>query len=300
MPDPSSAVPGAPSRYAWVGFAVAAGVWGSTFLVIAFGNDTTPPLWGCAIRLVLASVILFAVMGVRRIPRPAGDGFRSAAVFGFFLFGLNMPLIYLAEMSVPSGLAAVIFATAPLSQSLLTRAVGLERMTPAKVIGAIVALLGVALIFWHQITVHVPPLGMLWLVLATWAACVGSVVLKRGPRQSAIASNAVGTAVGAAFCLLGSVLLGETRAIPHTAAAWFPILYLAVLGSVVAFVAYSWLLNQWDATRASYTGVVVPVVAVALGALVRHERIGWLSLAGALVVIVGVVIGLQLWRPRRA
>lgn len=278
-------------------FGTCSTVWGSTFLAIAIGNDHVPPVWAATLRLVLASAILFTVMAVRRQPLPAGEALRSAVGFGFFQFGINFPLLYLGEKEVPSGLTAVIFATIPLSQSLLTRIAGLERLTPAKILGALIALLGVALIFLAQMTTRVRPQFMLFVLMASWAGCLGTVILKRGPRQSPIASNAVGALVGAVSCFLWSLLLHEPLSLP-TAAALVPILYLAVAGSVVAFVLMAWLVNHWEVSRVSYIAVVIPVVALALGAAVRHEQVSPTSLAGAAVVLGGVVIGLGLWRSR--
>ena len=288
-----------PDSQGWVGFAVCSMIWGSTWLVIAIGNDAVPPVWGATLRLTLASAILFGVMAVRRIPLPQGTALRAAVSFGFYQFGLNFPLIYLGERDVSSGLTAVIFATAPLSQSALAHWARLERMTPRRVSGALVALAGVALIFSNQITTRASLLGMLWILLATWCACLGNVALKRGPRQSPIGTNAVGGAVGAGCSLVWTLVLREPHPWPTSPAALVPILYLAVAGSVIAFVMWAWLLNRWDVSRASYIAVVTPLIALGLGAAVRHERVGAQSLAGAVIVLVGVVFGLELWRFRR-
>ena len=251
-----------------------------------------PPVWGAALRLTLASVLLLAILKLRRQPLPRGNALRAALIFGFFQFGLNFPLLYLAEKEVPSGLAAVIFATVPLSQALLTRAVGLERLDAAKLAGAVVALAGVALIFVNQLHSDVHPLPLLLVLLATWTACFGTIALKRGPSQSPIASNAVATAVGAAVCFAWSYAAREPHRLPVTAPEWLPILYLALVGSVGAFVIFAWLVHRWEVTRVSYISVVIPVLALALGAAVRHERIAPVSLAGSVVVLLGVTIGL--------
>ena len=266
--------------------------------MIAIGNDQVPPVWAAALRLVLASVILFVVMALTRVPLPRGPALRSAVLYGFFQFGVNFPLIYLGEKDVSSGMTAVIFATLPLSQSLLTRWTGLERLTVSKIVGALVALVGVALIFSSRATANTRPLGMLWVLLATWTGCIATVSLKLGPRQSAIGSNAVGAAVGLPVCVAWSFAIREAHPLHLSPAAFFPILYLAVAGSVVAFVVMAWLLNRWDVTQVSYIAVVVPVVALVLGTLVRHESVSRRSLIGAAVVLAGVVVGLDLWRPR--
>jgi len=251
------------------------------------------------LRLTLASALLVAILKIRRQPFPREKALRAALIFGFFQFGINFPLLYLGEKEVPSGLAAVIFATIPLSSALLTRAFGLERLDAAKLSGAVVALVGVALIFVNQLHSDVHPLALLWVLLATWAACFGTIALKRGGGQSPIASNAVATAIGAVVCLAWSFVAREPHRLPTTAPEWLPILYLAVVGSVGGFVIFAWLVHRWAITRVSFISVVIPVLALALGAVVRHERISLISLVGSVVVLLGVTIGLRSRQERQ-
>lgn len=268
-------------------------IWGSTFLVIAIGNDSLPPVWGATLRLTLAAAILFAVMALRRLPFPRGAALKTCAVFGFFQFGLNMPLLYLGETEVPSGLAAVIFATIPLSSVLFARIFGLERLSKRRIVGALIALIGILVVFSGQLRASVRLLPMLQVLGATWVACLGAVALKRGPRQSPIVTNAVGCLVGAMTCLGWTLALGEPMVLPTTWNAIFPVIYLAVAGSVGAFVLWAWLVNHWDISRTAYIAVVLPLVALTLGAWVRHERLGSGTGIGAAIVLAGVAIGLM-------
>src|SRR5262245_53955496 len=179
MAAPMPRSPGAPSNLSLYGaFIGCVLIWGSTFLVIAIGNDTVPPVWGAALRLALAALVLFAVMGIRGLPFPAGAALRSAALYGFCQFGLNFPLLYLGEKEVPSGLAAVIFATIPLSTIFFTRIFGLERLSRRRILGGLIALGGIVLMFSSQIRADVHPLPFIEVLGATWVACLGSVALK--------------------------------------------------------------------------------------------------------------------------
>lgn len=273
-------------------------IWGSTFLFIRIGNETMPPAWGAALRLAVATCILMALLALRREPLPRGAALRTAVGFGICQFGLNFPLLYWAEKWVPSAMSSILFGTIPLVSALMARAFGLERLTTAKIGGAIIALAGIAIVFSGQLSASVPPLALLSLLLAVWVACLGAVILKRGPRQSAIGANAIGAAAGTVVCLLWSAVAGEPHALPSSRAAWFPILYLAVAGSVGAFVLWSWLVGFWPVSRTSYIAVVSPVVAVFLGGIVRNERLASISLAGSLLIWVGVFLGL--WGSRSA
>src|SRR5262245_4638856 len=147
-------------------FLLCVAIWGSTFLFIAIGNDTVPPVWAATLRLLLAAAILFAVMAVRRLAFPRGAALTAAALYGFFQFGLNFPLLYLSEKRAPSGLAAVVFATIPLSTAFFARWFGLERLSARRLWGALVAVAGIAVMFSGQRSGATRPLDLVELLLA--------------------------------------------------------------------------------------------------------------------------------------
>ena len=284
---------------AWGAWTSCSLIWGSTFLFISLGNDALAPVWAASLRLALAAVLLTLIARLLRHPFPRGRALRAALAYGLLQFGVNFPLLYWGEQTFPSGLTAVIYATIPLSTALMTAAWGMERLTPLKLAGAGVALAGVALLFSDQLggRVGLVP-GLAIFAAATFAATSG-VVLKRGPRQSPLWSNAVGATVGLAVCLIVSFALGEPHPFPARFAAWFPVLYLTLAGSVGAFVLFAWLINHWPVTRVSFIGVVNPVVALLLGWLVRDERLTLASLGGSALVLVGVIFGLRGSAPQR-
>lgn len=285
---------------AWLAFSVCCAIWGSTFLAISFGNDALAPVWAATLRLALATVLLAAWTRVRGAPLPRGPALRAALGYGITQFGINLPLLYWGETVVPSGLSAVVYGTIPLSSALMTGALGMERFTAAKIAGAVVAFGGVALLFSSTLHTHVSALGLGAILVGATAASLGSVLLKRGPRQDPFGANAVGSAVGAVMSLAISVAMGEPRALPTTFAATWPLVYLTLAGSVGAYVVMSWLVHQWPVTRTSYVTVVVPVIALALGSVARHEPITAASLGGALLVLAGLFIGMKLPRAPRA
>jgi drug/metabolite transporter (DMT)-like permease len=228
---------------------------------------------------------------------PRGAALRAALGYGVAQFGVNLPLLDWGETLVPSGLSAVVYATVPLSSALIARALGMERLTPAKVLGAVVAFAGVAVLFSSTLRARVAPIGLGAIFVGATAASLGNTLLKRGPRQDPFGANAVGCAAGAVISGVLSFALGEAHALPTTPAAVLPLAYLTVGGSLGAYVIMSWLVNHWPVTRASYVTVIVPVIALALGAAVRHERLALTSVAGAALVLVGLVLGM---RPERA
>jgi len=280
------------ARGAWLAFLACGLIWGSTFLVISIGNDSLPPMWAASLRLALAALVLGAITKLAGHSFPRGKALQAAAYFGVFQFGVNMPLLYWGEKSVPSGLTAVLFATVPLSSAILTRLFGMERLNPLKIAGALIAIGGVALIGGAGEGNRAHTLGMIAVIVAATSAGLGTTLLKRGPRQSAWGATAVGHLVGLPLCLAGSALAREPWFVPHTGSAWLTIGYLVLAGSCGAFALMAWLVQRWPVTRVAFISVMVPIIALFLGALVRHEAITGRSLAGAALVLVGLVCGM--------
>src|SRR3979409_1342175 len=179
-------------------------IWGSTFLAIRIGNEAVPPVWAATLRLTLAAPLLAALVLATRQRFPRGPALRGALLFGIFNFGANLSLLYWGERVVPSGIAAVLYATVPLSTALIAAAMGVERLVPRKLVVA-----GVAFIFAGELKLDVPPEGLIAVFLAATAASLSSVFLKRAPQPSAIAANAVGAGAGAVICAAARLVIGE-------------------------------------------------------------------------------------------
>ncbi len=277
----------------WLAFGACGAIWGSTFLVISIGNDALAPVWAATLRLTLAALLLALWTLARGQSLPRGAALRAAIGYGVGQFGINLPLLYWGEKLVPSGVSAVLYATIPLSSALAARALRVERLTAGKVLGALIALGGVAVLFSASLRRHIPVAGFAAILAGATAASVGTTLLKRGPRQDPFAANAVGCAAGAVLAGAASVALGETHAFPATVGAAWPLLYLTVAGSLGAYVILSWLLAHWPVTRTSYITVIVPVIALGLGRAVRHEPLATGSLVGAGLILGGLLLGMR-------
>jgi len=277
----------------WLAFSAFSAIWGSTFLVISIGNDALAPVWAATLRLVLATVLLGAWSLARGEALPTGAALRAALAYGVLQFGVNFPLLYWGEKTVPSGLAAVMYATLPMTSAIFTRALGMEQLTVPKLAGAITAFAGVVVLFSPSFSGQISPAGLFAIFTAATMSVGGNVVLKRGPRQNPIGANAVGCAIGAVISGAASFAMREPHLMPTTLATLGPLLYLTIAGSMGAFVLMSWLVNHWTLTRVSYISVLVPVIAMGLGSLLHHEPITLTILAGTALVLAGVLIGMR-------
>ena len=275
----------------WLAFTVCCTIWGSTFLFIRMGNDTTPPVWAAAVRLLLATVMFVLITQVLRRPWPRGEQLEAAIWFGIVDFGISLPLLYWGEQRVPSGIAAVLYATIPLTTALFARVAGLERLRPRIVLASIVAIGGVCLLFSSQLGGGFEPMRLLAVFLAATTAGLAGVLLKRAPGADPFATNAWAHGVGAVLCVIASRVLGEAQAVPQ-GSAWIPIGYLTVVGSLGAFATFAWLIARWSVTRISFVSVIVPVVALILGVVVRHERPGSTAVLGSVIILAAVIAGI--------
>lgn len=261
--------------------------------MIRLGNQVVDPLWAATLRLGLASVALFGLTWLLGRKLPSGKGLEAAVLYGLGEFGAGFALLYWGETLVPSGVAATLFATIPLWTTVMAAGLGVEGFDLHRAVGAIVAVAGVAVVFGGELSRSVPLMGLLAVLGAAASASLGSVLLKRGGRVDVVPVNAVATLVGATVTASASLLAGEAQTLPATWAGWWPIAYLTVGGSLVAFLVYAWLIDVWPVTNANMISVTVPVTGLGLGMLLGGEEPSMLALAGAGLVIVGLVVVLR-------
>ncbi|HKD99606.1 MAG TPA: EamA family transporter [Planctomycetota bacterium] len=286
------------ARARWLPFAafVACGlIWGSTWLAIKAGDDEgLQPLTAASLRFAIAAAVLFGVQAALRIPLPRDRAtWLLCAFVGLVLFTIDYGLIYWAGHWLPSGLTSVLFAVVPLFTSLLAAAYGIERVTARKLAGIALAIGGVAILSLDSIATDrpwlLPALGVVTAALCSGASTVA--VKRHGHDLHPVQLNASAMAIGAAGLAAGAWARGERLELPRTTVGWVAVLYLALGGSIAAFLLYFWLLRRWDATHASFVGLVTPLLAVVLGYAVRGERVDAHLGLGAVLVLGGVYVG---------
>jgi drug/metabolite transporter (DMT)-like permease len=264
---------------------------GSNFVAVRFSNAELPPYWGAAIRFLPAGVLLVAAMALSRIPIPRGASLRGAAIYGALNFGAGYGLGYYGLVAAPAGTAAVILATVPLFTLALVALHGQERFRVRGLIGGLIALVGIGLVFREQLSANVPILSLLAMLGNALVAAESGVIAKGMPRMHPIATNAVGMLVGGVLLLVLSLAVGERHALPQASETWAALVYLCIVGSIGLFGLFLAMLRRWTASASSYALVAMPLVAIALGAVLRGEGITPIFLAGGALVAVGVYIG---------
>ena len=279
----------------WSALGVVYLVWGSTYLAIAIAVQTLPPLLSAGLRFLLAGALLGAWLVARhgraalRVERRQLGG---AAVVGVLLLAGGNGLVVLAERTVPSGLTALVVASVPL-WIVVFRLVAGDRVAPSLAVGVLVGFAGVAiLVVPRGASGEVDPIGLVTVVGATFSWALGTFASPRVPTpRDPLASTAVQMLAGGALLLAVAIAIGEqTRADPSSfsTASLAAMAYLVVFGSLVAFSAYTWLLQHAPVSIVATYAYVNPVVAVLLGAVVLSEAVTASMLAGAAIILAAV------------
>ena len=272
------------------------GIWGSTWLFIKLGLEDLPPFTFAGIRFVIAVTILSALIAIRRLrlPRTRRD-WLLLMVSGVLAFCVNYGLLFWGEQYISSGLAALLQATIP-AFGLVIAHVYLpgERMTTAKIIGIILGVIGVAVVFSNQLDVAGPKAlaGCAALIVSSASAAYSNVLVKAYGKNLDPAILAGGQMFFGMIPLLliGIPLEGNPFRYNWTPMAVLSLFYLAIVGSVVAFLLYYWLVQHMDVTKTMLIALVTPVVAVTLGMLVLNEELHRRTLVGGLMIISGIAI----------
>ncbi len=270
-------------------------VWGSTYLAIAVAERTMPPLLMLSVRFVVAGGLLYAFC-VRRghvaAARPGRREWLAAAVIGALLLAASTGGLAVAEMSVPSGLAALLVASIPLFMAILDRAVHGVRIPAAAGIGILTGLAGVALLAGPSGGVGLT--GGLLLLVAAVAWAVGSVYARVAPQPgSVVLATAMQMLTGGAVLgVVGAARgeLGQVHPAAVSGASLGALVYLIVVGGLLAYTAYSWLLQNSSTPVLSSYAYVNPAFAVLLGWGFAGEHMGPRELVAGFVIVTSVAL----------
>ena len=281
-------------------FMAAVTIWGSTWLAITFQLGKVAPEASVFYRFLLASLILFGYCLARRLPlRYSRREHLWIALFGLLMFSVSYIFVYYAEEHVVSGLVAVGYSASPMLGLIGMRVFFGTPMTRLLIIGSILGMVGIALVFWPEFAKlqgdRDTALGAIYTIVAVLVSALGAVVAQRNNNAHLPLwqTMAWGMLYGSLFALVVTLAVGKRLAFEPTLPYVLSLLYLAVLGSVLAFGAYLTLLKRVGAARAGYIGVMVPIVALVISAL--FEKFQWHALTwlGIAVSVAGNVIVLR-------
>jgi drug/metabolite transporter (DMT)-like permease len=272
-------------------------VWGSTYLAIKVSVRTLPAFLSAGTRFLLAGALLALILAVLgRGIRVSSRELVSSAVLGVALLGLGVGGVTLAETRIDSSTAAMIAGSVPL-QVIVLRTLARERVALATRLSVVAGLVGLALLVLPGGDGSASALGLAIAVAATVSWSLGSFFGHRLPlpRDLFVAATWEMLGAGAFLVVLGAVSgeLGSTDAAAFSAESLVAWLYLAVVGSLVGFTAYAWLLRNAAISKVVTHQYVNPVVAIILGAALLDETLTPVTAAGAALIIGSVFVAVR-------
>jgi drug/metabolite transporter (DMT)-like permease len=299
MPTPQSVASRRPPI--WLGMLILYVVWGSTYLGIAIAVDTIPPFLMAASRFLIAGLVLLA-WSVAREGRtfrlPSAREWRDSAIVGALLLGGGMGMVAFGEQTVPSGITALFIAMMPVWVAVLGRIFLGERLPRLAVVGIVLGFVGVAILIGPSAfggTGALAPLGLAAILISPIAWSSGSLFASHRavlPGRPLVATAAQMISGGLVLLAMSGVSaeLGGFRIEAISQNSLIAMVYLTVIGSLLAFTAYGWLLRVAPLPLIATYAYVNPVVAVILGAVILAEPIELRTLVAGGVIIFAVAV----------
>ena len=281
------------ARLVWL---LLCGIWGSTWLFIKLGLEDLPPITFAGIRFVIACAIIFLLIRARHTSLPRqGRDWLLLVVTGVLSFSLNYGLIFWAEQHISSGLAALLQATTPAFGLVIAHLhLPAERMTWPKIVGVVLGICGVGVVFSNQLSIAGGQAlaGCVAVVASSVFVAYSNVLIKAHGKKLEPSILAAGQMFFGLIPLLliGIPLEGNPLHYRWTPLALVSLFYLAIVGSVIAFLLYYWLIHNMDVTKTMMISLVTPVVAVILGLVVLREKVDWRTIAGGAMIMSGIAL----------
>ena len=266
-------------------------VWGSTYLAIRVTDRTMPPLLMSSVRFLIAGVALY-IFASRGRARPTRGEWLAAAIVGAALLLVGNGGVAWAETKLDSGFAALIVAIIPLYVALFDRLFFGRRLSTPAVVGLVIGFAGVALLVRPGGGNNV---GVALILVATTSAWAAGSLYARGAKlpSSPLLSASMQMLAAAVFLGVAGLVGGEANDIHRESFAGKPLIafaYLVLVGSLIAFSAYAWLLKNVRISIVATYAFVNPVVAVALGTAFLGETIGWSTVVAGAAIVLAVVL----------
>ena len=281
-------------------FSVPSLIWGSTWLIIKFQLGVVDPIVSVVYRFLLAAIILFIycwIAGLDLRYKPKDHFF--IVLQGFFLFGINYWLVYLAEINLKSGLVAILFSLI-IFLNIFNGAIFLRSPVRRRVLaGGAMGIIGTALVFQKDLLTfnfsNENSLALIFALMAVLSASFGNIVSARNQKNNlpVIQTNAYGMLYGALSMFLVSLITGAQfnfdMSFPYIAS----LIYLTIFGSIVAFGSFLTLLGKIGPDKAAYVTLVIPIIALILSTIFEDYMLSVYAAIGVILIMVGNVIVLM-------
>ena len=268
--------------------------WGSTWGVIRLGLESLTPFISVGLRFTLASILILIVMKFRNVKIQMDKiALRLYFIMGFGSFVIPFGLVYWAEQFVPSGLSAVLFAVYPFFVVLFSYlAIPSEVIGFSRIFGIVFAFTGIITIFYDGLNIDIASYiwGMFAIVLSGIMQAGNAVTLKKyGQHLDPLSMNFIPMIMAGISLVIIGVLVEDTSKLIFDSKAFFSIIYLAVIGTVLTFTSYYWLLKRESVILLSLIAFITPILALIIGWIFFAEKLSDRVLAGSVLVLLGLL-----------
>ena len=284
----------------WQLFAICVLVWGTTWHAITWQLGDFPPELAVALRFALAGAALLLFCFWRGVPLAfSASDHAMLALQGSFLYGVSYVCVYEAERFVPSGLVAVGYSASPLITGVGATLLFGAALGARFLVGGALAIAGVALIFWPEITLpgdgERATLGAAFTIASVLLSAIGSLAASRNRHRGLplLPAMGLGMLYGAVAAALVALAFGRSGTLPAAPSWWLALAYLALAGSVLAFACFLTLQDRVGVGRAGTVGAMTPLLALVVSLVFEGFRPSLLTFAGAALAVAGNVLMLR-------
>jgi drug/metabolite transporter (DMT)-like permease len=271
--------------------------WGTTFLAIRIGLETIPPFILSGLRNFISSfLILIYILYTKKFEILSISQIFRALVLSILMIVLANGLTTYSEKYITSGLASLISTLSPFFVLVLNLILGNEKLSVKTSLGILLGMFGIFLIYQNNLVELLNPeyrMGIFAILIAVFSWAVGTIITKKGQRKPAGMLMSVCTQMffaGIILTIIQYQLTPDFSSQNWSTRSISAVFYLAVFGSVVGYIAYSYLMTQWPSTKVAVLSYVNVVVALFLGWLVLDEAISLRIVIATLLIICGVII----------
>ncbi|MGV3582396.1 MAG: drug/metabolite exporter YedA [Methylophilus sp.] len=263
-------------------------IWGSTYLAIRFGIESFPPFLMAGMRFTVAGVILYIVMRYLGAPNPTRQQWLGAGAVGILLPAMGNGTVCYVQQTVSSSVAALAIATAPIWMAIFSSLWG-HKITKQEWLGIVIGFAGIVLLNLGG-SLHGDISSALLLIFAAASWSFGSVWSKHLSMPQGLMGAACQMLVGGVALMVASSYVGELWPQTISVKSWAALVFQVVLGSLVAYSAYQWLLKNVRTLVASSNTFVNPVVAFIVGIAFANEHIAHNEYIALAVILAGVIL----------
>lgn len=280
-----------PDRNVIMPFAIFILLVGGSPVAMRIGYAELAPFWMGLMRFALGAGVFWGLALYKGLKIPTGRALFGAMLYGSLGIGVSFVFFSWGLVKTPASLAAILLAMVPLMTMFLSAFQGVESFTRRGLFGSLLAIVGTAVTVGgaSSADVSLPHIGA--IILGTVFLAESGVVIKRFPPNPPIMTNAVGMTIGAIILAIASLGTGEAWIIPSQTNTWAAFGYLVIFVTVLSFMLYLQVLNNWTASGTSYAFVIIPLITVVVAAVLTGEQINASFLAGSVLVLAGVLVG---------